>query len=148
MARSDAPLGTAALQDGLVQVSFRVMALLSRAAAAHDLSLTQLRLLAILRDQEPKMAELAAHLGLDRSSVSGLIDRAAERGLVQRRASPDDGRAVRVRFTAAGRRLEATLTGEIDALLSPLFATIDGPERRRLAVLLDQLLEAPGASPP
>ena len=62
--------------DGLVQVSFTVIALLSRVAAEHDLSLTQLRVLAILRDREPTMAELATHLGLERSSVSGLIDRA------------------------------------------------------------------------
>ena len=75
------------LMDSLVQASFAVMAQLSRAAAAHDLSLTQLRALAILRDRNLKMAELATYLGLDRSSVSGLIDRAAKRGLVRRDAS-------------------------------------------------------------
>src|SRR5579862_6948617 len=91
--------------DSLVRVSFAVMALLSQAAAEHDLSLTQLRALAILRDREPKMAELAAYLGLDRSSVSGLIDRAARRGLVQRGTSSDDGRSVRVSLTPAGKRL-------------------------------------------
>ena len=58
------------LMDSLVQASFAVMAQLSQAAAAHDLSLTQLRALAILRDRNLKMAELATSLGLDRSSVS------------------------------------------------------------------------------
>src|SRR3954452_9468264 len=90
------------VMDGLVQVSFTVIALLSQAAAAHDLSLTQLRVLAILRDRQPKMAELASHLGLDRSSVSGLIDRAGGRGLVRREPSGDDGRAVRVSLTTEG----------------------------------------------
>ena len=74
---------SAELMDSLVQVSFTIMALLSRAAAEHDLSLTQLRVLAILRDREPTMARLAAYLGLERSSVSGLIDRAVRRGLVR-----------------------------------------------------------------
>ena len=63
------------LMDGLVQVSFAVVATLTQLGAAYDLSLTQLRVLAILRDREPRMAELADHLGLDRSTVSGLIDR-------------------------------------------------------------------------
>lgn len=80
----------------VISASFTVVALLSQAAVAHDLSLTQLRVLAILRDRKPKLAELATHLGLDRSSVSGLIDRAVRRGLVRRDASSGDGRAVRV----------------------------------------------------
>ena len=50
------------VMDALVQTSFTVMALLSQVAAAHDMSLTQLRVLAILRDRQPRMAELAAHL--------------------------------------------------------------------------------------
>lgn len=84
------------LTGGLVQVSCTVIARLSQVAAAHDLSLTRLRVPASLRDREPKMAEIAARLGLERSSVSGLIDRAASRGLVRRDASTDDGRVVRV----------------------------------------------------
>ena len=70
--------------DSLVQTSFTVVALLSRVAAEHDLSLTQLRVLAILRDRTPTMTELATHLGLERSSVSGLVDRGVRRGIVRR----------------------------------------------------------------
>src|ERR1700751_1075505 len=83
------------LRDGLVQVSFAVTAVLSRVAAEQDLSLTQLRVLGILRDREPTMAELATYLGLERSTVSGLIDRAVQRGLVQKTADSADGRSVR-----------------------------------------------------
>ena len=72
------------LQDALVQMSFGLMAVLTEVAAEHDLSLTQLRVLGILRDREPTMAELATFTGLERSTVSGLIDRAAQRGLVVR----------------------------------------------------------------
>src|ERR1700683_291049 len=88
--------------DSLVQVSFTVIALLSRVAAEHDLSLTQMRVLAILRDHEPTMAELAAYLGLERSSVSGLIDRAVKRGLVRRGARRGGGRGGRGRLPPAG----------------------------------------------
>jgi DNA-binding MarR family transcriptional regulator len=140
-ARSDHDPVSSDVMDGLVRVSFTVIALLSQAAAAHDLSLTQLRVLAILRDYEPKMAELAAYLGLDRSSVSGLIDRAVKRGLVRRDTSSDDGRAVRVSFTPDGQRLARELTDEIGALIAPMTGGLSSAEQKRLGVLLNRLLE-------
>jgi DNA-binding MarR family transcriptional regulator len=134
-----APADTA-LIDALAQVSFTVIALLSRAAAEHDLSLTQLRALAILRDHEPTMAGLADTLGLERSSVSGLIDRAVRRGLVRREASATDGRAVKVTFTPEGERLAATITAEIADLIAPLTARLGAADQRRLGQLLGTLL--------
>jgi DNA-binding MarR family transcriptional regulator len=126
--------------DNLAQVSFAVMALLSQVAAAHELSLTQLRVLGILRDRTPKMAELATHLGLDRSSVSGLVDRAVRRGLVERHASRDDGRSVRVSLTPAGRRLAGELTAEVSRVMVPLTAALGTADRTRLGVLLGRML--------
>jgi DNA-binding MarR family transcriptional regulator len=128
--------------DSLVQVSFAVMAQLSQAGAAHDLSLTQLRALAILRDRNLKMAELATFLGLDRSSVSGLIDRAARRGLVRRDASSDDGRAVRVSLTPAGLRLAREMTDEIGSLIIPMTNGLSTADQKRLGGLLNRLFEA------
>jgi|SRR5450631_3492492 DNA-binding MarR family transcriptional regulator len=132
---------SAEVMDSLVQASFTVIAVLSQAAAAHDLSLTQLRALAILRDREPKMAELAAYLGLDRSSVSGLIDRAVRRGLVRRTTSSDDGRAVRVILTPDGQRLARQMTGEIGGLIAPMTGKLSPADQKRLSVLLNRLLD-------
>lgn len=129
------------VMDSLVQASFTVVALLSRAAAEHDLSLTQLRVLAILRDHEPTMAELAAHLGLERSSVSGLIDRGVRRGLVRRDASNEDGRSVRVSLTPDGQRLASLLTGEIGDLIRPMTRSLSPAEQKRLSALLSKMLE-------
>jgi DNA-binding MarR family transcriptional regulator len=130
-----------AVMDSLVQASFTVVALLSQVAAEHDLSLTQLRVLAILRDRQPKMAELSAYLGLERSSVSGLIDRAARRGLVRRDISSDDGRAVRVSLTADGQRLAGLLTDEVGRLLAPMTRSLSPADQKRLSTLLNKLLE-------
>jgi DNA-binding MarR family transcriptional regulator len=129
------------LMDGLVQVSFRVIAVLSRAAAEHDLSLTQLRVLAILRDREPTMAALATHLGLERSSVSGLIDRAVRRGLVRRDTSNEDGRAVRVSLTPDGQRFASRLTAEISGLIAPLTRNLSATDQKRLGTLLNKMLD-------
>jgi DNA-binding MarR family transcriptional regulator len=129
------------LRDSLVRVSFAVIAALSRVAAEHDLSLTQLRVLGILRDREPTMAELATYLGLERSTVSGLVDRAAQRGLVRKTTDAADGRSVRVSLTAEARRLETVVTAEIGALMVPLTDRLSLSERRRLTDLLLKALD-------
>ena len=128
------------LRDSLVQVSFAVIAVLSRVAAEQDLSLTQLRVLGILRDRQPTMAELASYLGLERSTVSGLIDRAVQRGLVQKDADPRDGRSVRVSLTERARRLESRMIAEIGELMAPLIDRLNTSERKRLTDLLAKVL--------
>jgi DNA-binding MarR family transcriptional regulator len=129
------------LMDSLAQTSFTVLALLSQVAASHQFSLTQLRVLAILRDRAPKMAELATYLGLERSSVSGLIDRSVKRGLVRRDASDDDGRAVRVSLTPDGHRLASLITDEVEGLIAPMTSHLSPADQKRLSVLLNRLLE-------
>src|ERR1700755_1139386 len=108
------------LTDGLFQLAFALQSRLARIAAAHDLSLVQVRLLAILRDREPGMLELARHLELEKSSLSGLVDRAGTRGLVERIPSPDDRRAARVRMTARGRKLSRLVEDQVTADVTSL----------------------------
>jgi DNA-binding MarR family transcriptional regulator len=126
--------------DHLVQTAFTVTALLSQVAATHDMSLTQLRVLAIMRDRQPRLGELATYLGLERSSVSGLVDRAVRRGLVARTPSEDDGRSVRLSLTGEGHRLAATGAREIGTLLAPMLSTLTPAEQNRLSGLLGKLL--------
>lgn len=132
------------LIDALVRASFAVMAVLNRVGAEHDLSLTQLRVLAILRDRRGRMSELADYLGLDKSTISGLVDRAEKRGLLQRGPNPDDGRAVDVFLTADGVRLADQGGEEIARALSPMIRQLTKTETRRLATLLERTLESPG----
>jgi MarR family transcriptional regulator, lower aerobic nicotinate degradation pathway regulator len=129
------------LRDSLVQASFMVIAVLSRVAAEHDLSLTQLRMLGILRDREPAMAELATYLGLERSTVSGLIDRAVQRGLVRKTSDASDGRSVRVSLTAEARRMETRVIGQIGDLMAPLTDRLNSSDQKRLSALLAKLLD-------
>jgi DNA-binding MarR family transcriptional regulator len=121
--------------DAVVQLSFAVQTLLTEIAAEHDLSITQLRLLGILRDREPAMLDLARHLRLEKSSVTGLIDRAERRGLVERSTAPHDGRAVHVRLTAGGRRLTEQITAQANTALSGLLGGLPARDRERLATL-------------
>jgi DNA-binding MarR family transcriptional regulator len=99
-----APVPDRAQLDDVVQRSFDVIARLTKVAAAHGLSLSQLRLLGILRDHEPTMTELADHLGQDKSSITGLVRRAEAKGWVERTTDDTDKRSTRVRLTTQGRR--------------------------------------------
>jgi len=128
------------LRDALVQISFALMAALTEVAAEHDLSLTQLRMLGILRDREPTMADLATFTGLERSTISGLIDRAAQRGLVVRTADPHDGRSVRVSLTKQARGLVPEVTAAIADRIKPLTGHLSAAEQKRLTALLTKAL--------
>ncbi|POM25655.1 Multiple antibiotic resistance protein MarR [Actinomadura rubteroloni] len=140
MTADDGPLTTT---DALVQLSFRIQRVLAATAAEHDLSVIQLRLLGILRDRTPGMVELGRFLGLDKSSMTGLVSRAEKRGLVERSPSPDDGRAVRVALTPPGRELTAHCTAEVDRRIAALTDHLTPAQRTRLTTLATTLVHAP-----
>jgi DNA-binding MarR family transcriptional regulator len=143
---SPPPLGPPAgvdqseLIDAMVRTSFVITAVLSKIAAEHDLSLTQLRVLAILRDRRGAMSDLAAYLGLDKSSISGLVDRAERRGLLQRTPNPSDGRGVDVALTEQGVELAELGAEEVARALSPLTSALTPSEAGRLTDLLERML--------
>ena len=128
------------LVDGLAQLSFAVQAVLTDVGAEYELSLTQVRLLGILRDREAGMAEVARYLGLDKSSVTGLVRRAEGRGLVQRAPSPADGRGVLVAVTATGRALIAEAEQAVHRRLLALTDTLTSAEGARLLALIEQVI--------
>jgi DNA-binding MarR family transcriptional regulator len=129
------------LADVLAHATFVTMGLLSKVAADSDLSLTQLRLLGILRDRRVSMSALASYLGLDRSSLTGLVDRASLRGLLARLPDENDKRGVQVALTPAGHRFAATLEERVEADLTALTGKLSPADRRRLQSLLAKLLD-------
>ena len=140
--------GTAAGPDGLVdalaQAAFTTMAVLTKAAADHDLSLTQLRVLAILRDRQLRMTALADYLGLEKSTMTGLVDRAEKRGLLQRAPNVSDGRAVDVFLSPEGAELAGRFSTHIARTLSPMTSKLAPPEQRLLQTLLERMLSPHG----
>ncbi len=121
------------LVDGLAQLSFTVQGALGRIAASHGMSVVQARLLGILRDRRPTLKELAGFLQLDKSSVTGLVDRAEQSGLVERSPSPDDGRSVQVSITAAGQHLVDQATSAFESEMADLVADLSTAQRSRLS---------------
>ena len=128
------------LVDALVQASFVTMAVLSKVGAEHDLSLTQLRVLAILRDRRVRMTGLAAYIGLEKSTRTGLVDRAAKRGLLERGPNACDGRAVDVFLSPRGAALAERLYAQVGRSLSSLTSELSPAERRQVQTLLERML--------
>jgi DNA-binding MarR family transcriptional regulator len=137
---AEAGAGQRELIDALVRSSFAVMAVLSRIGAEHDLSLTQLRMLGILRDRRVTMSELAGYLGLDKSTISGLVSRAERRRLIERAPNPADGRAVDVFLTAEGSELAGRGAAQVARALSPMTGELTAGQARQLTALLERCL--------
>jgi MarR family transcriptional regulator, lower aerobic nicotinate degradation pathway regulator len=131
--------------DGLAQLSFVIQGMLERRAAEHDLSIIQARLLGVLRDRRPTMNELARLLGLDKSSVTGLVDRAQRRGLVVRAPSAADRRSLLVSLTDQGRSLVSRASACFEADVSALLGRLPARDREALSRLVSRLLVAHAA---
>jgi DNA-binding MarR family transcriptional regulator len=128
--------------DALAQLTFAVQGALAEVVVEHDLSIIQTRLLGVLRDRSPGMHQLARHLGLDKSSVTGLVDRAEKRGLVRRRPSSDDGRGIEVDITAAGRKLAERVAGEFAQRIAELIEPLEPAEQEALSRMASRILAA------
>ena len=114
--------------------------MLERRAGEHDFSLIQTRLLGVLRDRRPTINELATLLGLDKSSVSGLVDRAEQRDLVRRVPSTVDRRSVLVALTKEGRALASEVSARFGADVAAMLGPLTAADRATLTSLLSRVL--------
>ena len=104
-----------------------------RNARAAGLTPQRYLLLLMIKGAEDKsgkstVTELAERLQLAQSTVTELVRRAEEVGLLQRERSPDDGRVAFLRLTPEGERLERSFTSneaERQALLDA-FSSLRG----------------------
>jgi DNA-binding MarR family transcriptional regulator len=128
------------LVDALAQLSFLVQGVLTEIARKHDLSIVQTRLLGVLRDRELTMHELGRHLGLDKSSITGLVDRAQRRGLVIRSVSAADRRAFHVLITDAGRQLTEQVAARFTERIEMLVTGLPDADRQRLSQLATRIV--------
>ncbi|MGW3103903.1 MarR family winged helix-turn-helix transcriptional regulator [Streptomyces sp. NPDC001100] len=130
------------LVDGLAQLSFLVQSALAEIAAQYDMSVVQTRMLGILRDREPTMNQLGRHLGLDKSSITGLVDRAQRRGLVTRTASTVDRRSFQVSITDAGRQLVEQVAAQFAERIEKCVEPLPGTDRKLLSRMATRIVTA------
>ncbi|MFE2431663.1 MarR family winged helix-turn-helix transcriptional regulator [Streptomyces sp. NPDC059373] len=128
------------LVDALAQLSFLVQNTLAEIAGHHDLSIIQTRLLGVLRDREPTMNQLGRHLGLDKSSITGLVDRAQRRGLVTRTVSAVDRRSFQVSITDVGRQLVEQVAARFAEQIERSVAPLPETDRKRLSQMATRIV--------
>lgn len=109
---------------GLVRLTFLVQSVYAEVGRDCELTTPQAQMLCVLTDGPRGMADLSNTLGLEKSSLTGLVDRAEQRGYVVRHPDPTDRRAVRVSLTPTGNkaahRFHTELTTRLESLLSDL----------------------------
>jgi DNA-binding MarR family transcriptional regulator len=98
-----------------------------------------------LEDAPARISELAAAEAVAQPSMTALVGRLEERGLVARTRDPDDRRAVRVVLTHAGEELLGATRRARAALLAERLERLDDADRETLRAALpalDRLLDS------
>lgn len=99
--------------------------------------------LEVAENHELRAVEICRQLLLSPSHISRVIDRAEQRGLVERRADPDDRRASLVVPTPAGRTLAADFLLRLDVVLErTVYSALTPAEIETLISLLDRVENA------
>jgi MarR family transcriptional regulator, organic hydroperoxide resistance regulator len=105
----------------------------------HGVTPTQYAVLKVLSDADGQTgAELGARLGIDSATTTGVADRLAAGGLLERRPDPQDRRLQRLFLTPEARARQAALDREMDELNGEIESEL-GADASRLWSRLRQL---------
>jgi MarR family transcriptional regulator, lower aerobic nicotinate degradation pathway regulator len=130
---------TAHLGYWLRHVSNYVSQAFARKLAAKDVTVAEWALMRVLHDREPTSpSQLANDMGMTRGAITKLADRLLAKGLIDREASPDDGRSHTLRLTAQGADLVPELAVLADENDDECFAHLSDRDRRSMLRILKE----------
>jgi long-chain acyl-CoA synthetase len=92
-----------------------------------DLSLPQYRVLALLADGSTASSVLARRLAVSPPTITAVVDGLVARGLVERRADPEDRRRLTLLLTRDGKRVLAAADAAAEARLDEIAGFLDEP---------------------
>jgi DNA-binding MarR family transcriptional regulator len=120
--------------NDFAQTIGRLVRHMRAAAAQHELSLTEFAVLARLgRDGPATTAELARAESMRPQSMSAAVATLEERGLVERKPHPSDGRQVNIALTEKGAAVRSSTKDLKRAWLAQATAGLGDEERQVLA---------------
>ena len=85
-------------------------------------------------------SEIAEQLSVQGATITNMLQRMEEAGLVTRRRDPDDNRLVRVYLTDLGRKQERAITEQFTRVEQAVFEGHDHQERAVLRRMMKQML--------
>lgn len=110
--------------------------------APYGVTPVQYALLKVLWEQDHQSgAELGERLVLDSATMTGVLDRLEDAGLIKRQADVTDRRMNRIVLTARGRDLQAPLDREMDQLNQDFLGGFTLEETERLHSILTTLAD-------
>lgn len=143
---ASSPSGEPSKGQLAVRAWVRILAVQKRALAAirddleREMTMPRFDLLANLsRSDGQTLASLSRSMLVTAGNLTGLVDRAARDGMVERRADPDDRRAWRVHVTPKGQRAFRDAERRHASRVTKLFAGLTPAELSTLSRLLDKL---------
>lgn len=98
----------------------------------------------IVRQDGMTQSELADLLSVQGATITNMLQRMEEAGLVNRRRDPEDNRLVRVYVTDEGRRKEEAISQELGNLNQTIFKGLSEADLAALRRLLGRLIENMG----
>ena len=121
----------------------------SAAGLPGGLSAAQGFVLQVLRESGPlSLGELAERTATDPSSVSVVVRKLHEKGLVSKQAGAGDRRRVEVALTAEGGRVSERTPQLVQQALLDRLEALEPRQRKQLADLLEQVAPGEGRTPP
>jgi DNA-binding MarR family transcriptional regulator len=108
-----------------------------------ELTMPQFKaLLCVAETARATSTQVARALGVSLSTVTGIVDRLAEQGLVVRREDSEDRRITRVLPTPRGQELVDELLRYRDELLNDVLSRLDDAQLELVTQAFELLLEA------
>jgi DNA-binding MarR family transcriptional regulator len=129
-------VGDSEFASALLRLSFAVQCLYHDLSREHDLTAQQALLMCALIERPVGMAELTEQLHIEKSTLTGLVDRAERRGLVRRAPHPVDRRVVRVALTLEGGEVVAGFQEAVTDALTDQLAHLPDEIQRYLRAAL------------
>ncbi|MEN0108519.1 MAG: MarR family transcriptional regulator [Pseudomonas sp.] len=114
--------------------------------APHGVTAAQFKVLMIILQGHDTPADLCRYLSLDSGSMTRMLDRLEQKGLLSRSRSESDRRQVRLALTDEGRALNALLPTIGAAAMNDFTAALTPVELHTLEELLKKMLLAAGDS--
>ncbi len=113
---------------------------LAQQVQAHGLSLTEFAVLEVLLHKGPlPIGEVGSRILLTSGSMTYVIDKLVQRGLIRREACPEDRRVIYAALTEQGRSLMEDVFPEHAELIRRLMSGLDPREQEAAIDLLKRL---------
>lgn len=108
--------------------------------APYGITPVQHLILAVLAEEDfLSPAEISERIIMDGATLSGVLERMAEAGLIKKEENPEDRRSLKISLTAKARQMQADLAAQRKAINEEITAKLSLEEKLLLKRMLKDL---------